>query len=450
MPQTPPSNGLPPDANQPYPSLPYAYFTVAVITLAYAFAFVDRLALSLVIDPLRQEMSLNDTQISALAGLAFVSFYVIFSFPFGRWVDRRARPPALTLGITIWSLAMVACGLASNYWQLFIARMMVGAGEASVSPVAYSTIPDSFPPHRRSFAMAIFASGSSIGGGLAVYLGSLLLDWAARTQPVLPLVGPLAPWQVLFIGLGLPGLLVALLVHFTLRDPPRRDSGTKEVISTADAMDYFKTHRTLFLLMFIGFAGFAINNYGFMVWGPSYFMRVHDLTIAEVGLLMGLGFAALGTSGVLIGGLLADAVQKQGRPEAPIVVSFHAAWVQIPLFLGAYLSPNPTLAIGLFCCAMFTASMVGGLQAAMVQTLTPNRMRGVASAVYLTTVNILGLGLAPILTAALTDYVFDGPQDVGKSLAVTSVVSVGTAALLLSIGMKRARARAEALLDAPK
>jgi MFS family permease len=447
MGQTPASQGLPPDANPPYPSLPYAYFTVAVITLAYIFAFVDRLALSLVIDPLRQEMGLNDTQISALAGLAFVLFYVVFSFPFGRWVDRHARPPALTLGITVWSLAMVACGFANNFWQLFVARMMVGAGEASVNPVAYSTIPDSFRPHQRSFAMAIFASGSSIGGGLAVYLGSLLLDWAERAQPVLPLVGPLAPWQVLFIGLGVPGLLVALLVHFTLRDPPRRKSASEEVISTADAIAYFKANKTLFVLMFIGFAGFAINNYGFMVWGPSYFMRVHGLTIAEVGLLMGLGFAALGTSGVLLGGLWADAVQKKGHPEAPIAVAFQVAWVQVPFFLGAYLSPNEAVAIGLFCCGMFTASMVGGLQGAMVQALTPNRMRGVASAVYLTTVNILGLGLAPVLTAVLTDYVFGGPQGVGKSLAVTSVLSVGLAAAFLGMGMKRARARAAALLN---
>jgi MFS family permease len=274
-----------------------------------------------------------------------------------------------------------------------------------------------------------------------------LLDWAERAQPVLPLVGPLAPWQVLFIGLGVPGLLVALLVHFTLRDPPRRKSASEEVISTADAIAYFKANKTLFVLMFIGFAGFAINNYGFMVWGPSYFMRVHGLTIAEVGLLMGLGFAALGTSGVLLGGLWADAVQKKGHPEAPIAVAFQVAWVQVPFFLGAYLSPNEAVAIGLFCCGMFTASMVGGLQGAMVQALTPNRMRGVASAVYLTTVNILGLGLAPVLTAVLTDYVFGGPQGVGKSLAVTSVLSVGLAAAFLGMGMKRARARAAALLN---
>lgn len=432
---------------QPYPPLPYAYFTVGMIMLAYIFAFVDRVALGLVVDPIRADLGLNDTQVSALAGLAFVVCYVIFSFPFGRWVDHRARPPALTLGVSVWSLAMAACALATNFWQLFVGRMFVGVGEAAVNPVAYSMIPDSFPPHRRSFAMAIFASGSTIGGGLAVYLGSLLLAWAERVQPSLPIVGPLAPWQVLFIGLGLPGLLVALLVHLTLRDPPRRVADAAPATSR-DLVRYFTEHRALFMLTFIGFSGFAISNYAFVVWGPTYFMRVHQLSIAEVGILMGLGFAIFGTAGALTGGLWADRVQKSGHPEAPVRVALHVAWIQMPFFVGAYLCPQVTLAVILYSCGMFMGSMIGGLQGAMVQVLTPNRMRGQAGAVYLTVVNVLGLGVAPIATAAMTDYVYGGPAQIGKSLATTTVLALGMAGLLLTLGMKRARLRAQAVLDA--
>ncbi|UZK67285.1 spinster family MFS transporter [Sphingomonas sp. M1-B02] len=432
---------------QPYPPLPYAYFSVGILMLAYVFAFVDRMALSLVVDPIRTDLGLNDTQVSALAGLAFVVCYVLFSFPFGRWVDRNARPPALTLGIGVWSLAMVGCGLATNFWQLFVGRMLVGVGEAAVNPVAYSSIPDSFPPQRRSFAMAIFATGSTIGGGLGVYLGSLLLEWAARTQPVLPLVGQLAPWQVLFIGLGLPGLLVALLVHLALRDPPRRVAGAAPA-SSRDVAAYFGENRRLFTLIFLGFAGFAISNYAFTVWGPTYFMRVHQLSIADVGILMGGGFVIFGSSGALVGGMWADRVQKAGHREAPIRVALYIAWIQLPFFLGAYLVPDATLAVILFCCGMFTASMIGGLQGAMVQVLTPNRMRGQAGAIYLTVVNVLGLGLAPIATAAMTDYVFGGPAEIGKSLAATSAIALSLASLLIILGMKQARRRAEAVLDA--
>lgn len=432
---------------QPYPSRPYAYFTVGLITLAYIFAFVDRIALSLVLDPIRTDLGLNDTQIGALAGFAFVICYVIFSFPFGRWVDKRARPGALTLGVVVWSSAMVACGLATNFWQLFVGRMLVGVGEAAVNPVAYSTIPDSFPPHRRSSAMAIYASGSSIGGGLAVYLGSLLLGWAEVARPSIPFVGELAPWQVLMIGLGLPGLLVAALVHFTLKDPPRRIVKA-DAASADDVTAYFVRHRALFTLMFVGFAGFAVINYSFMVWGPTYFMRVHQLTVAEAGILMGLGFAVFGTAGVIIGGFWADRVRKAGHIDAPVRVALKIAFIQSPFFLTAYLTANTTLAIVMFCCGMFVAAMVGGLQGAMVQILTPNRMRGQASAVFLTVVNILGLGVAPIATAAMTDYVFGAPSDIGKSLATTTGIALFIAAVLLALGLKRAGERALAVQDA--
>ena len=432
--------------DQPYPRPAYAYYTVAVLMLAYVFAFVDRIALSLVIDPIRRDLGLTDTQVSALVGLAFVVCFVILSFPFGRWVDRHARPVALTVGVSIWSLAMMGCGFATSFWQLFAGRALVGVGEAAVSPVAYSIIPDSFPPDRRGLAMAIYASGSSIGGGLAVYVGSLLIAWADRTQPSLPGVGALASWQVLFIGLGLPGLLVALLVHLTLRDPPRRVADSASGVSSPAVTAYFKEHRTLFTLMFLGYSGFAISNYAFTVWGPTYFMRVHDMSVAQVGLLMGVGFAVFGTAGVLLGGLWADRVHKGGNPIAPIWVSLRIAWIQAPFFLGAYLSPHPTVALVLFCLGMMTACMVGGLQGAMVQVLTPNRMRGQAAAVFLTVVNVLGLGVAPTLTAAMTDYVFGGPAEIGKSLATTSAFALSVASILLMLGMRRARERAVAVL----
>lgn len=434
------------ESSRPYPPRAYAYFTVGLLTLAYICAFVDRVALSLAIDPIRHDLGLTDTQVSALVGFAFVVCFVLLSFPFGRWVDRHARPPALVLGVTVWSVAMMACGWAAGFWPLFLGRMLVGVGEASVNPVAYSAIPDSFPPHRRGFAMAIFASGSSVGGGLGVYLGSLLLSWAERTHPVLPLVGAPAPWQVLFIGLGLPGLLVAVLVHCAFRDPPRRATGDSHA-SAREVLAYFRAHRWLFVLMFVGFSGFAISNYAFTVWGPAYFMRVHHLSVAQAGALMGIGFALFGTSGMLVGGLWADRVQKAGHPDAPIRIALHVAWIQAPFFLGAYLCPDTRLAVLLFCCGMFTACMIGGLQGVMVQVLTPNRMRGQAAAVYLTVANVIGLGVAPAATGAMTDHVFGGPAAIGKSLAATTALALALAALLIALGKRLAHRRAVAVID---
>lgn len=432
-----------------YPSAAYAYFIVGVMMVAYMFAFVDRMALSLVVDPIRRDLHLTETQVSALAGASFVICYVLFSFPFGRWVDRRSRRDVMTLGVALWSVAMIGSGLATRFWPLFAGRMLVGAGEASVNPAAYSMIPDCFPPERRTFGMAIFSSGAAVGGGLGVYLGSLLLNWAEAMHPVFPFLGRVAPWKLLFIGMGLPGVAVSILIFLTVREPARRNVGVigDHAPSAEGAAAYLRRHARLFTLVFVGFSGFAISNYGFTVWGPSYFMRVHHLTVAQVGLLAGLGFAVFGTAGMLTGGLWSDRLIKAGRPEAPIGVALRAAWIQAPLFLGAYLSPWTTPATVLFCAGMFAASLVGGLQGAMIQALAPNRLRGQVGAVFLTTVNLLGLGIAPTLTALMTDYVFGGPAGVGKSLAVTSAVSLAMASILIALAMRSARARAHDVLN---
>jgi MFS family permease len=435
-----------PVAPETYPGAAYGFFVVFMLALSYIFAFVDRASLSLVIDPIRHDLGLNDTEVSTLAGLAFVICFCIFSFPFGRWIDRGTRRNAVVLGVALWSVATVACGFAAGFWQLFAGRMAVGVGEASVNPAAYSMIPDCFPPEKRGFPLAIYATGAPIGAGLAVYLGSLLLKWAMTAHPALPLVGVLAPWKILFIGIGAPGLLVALLFLVLVREPARREAGTGESVSLKEVFGYVLTHFRLFALTFVGFGGFAISNYAFVVWGPVYFMRLHHLSVTDVGLINGLGFAVFGTLGMLAGGLWSDQVTKSGRPESPVSVCRIVAALQLPFFVAAYLLSSTTAAVILYCAGMFTASMVGGLQGSMVQALTPNRMRGQMGALFLTTVNTLGLGVAPLLTASMTDYVFGGPQGVGKSLAVTTFVSLSISVALLTLALPAARERARAIL----
>jgi MFS family permease len=243
--------------------------------------------------------------------------------------------------------------------------------------------------------------------------------------------------------------MAAALVYLIVREPPRRQVGeaAAKVTPVKEVVAYFAEHRAMFALIFLGFAGFAINNYGFTVWGPSYFLRVHHLTVPQAGLLMGLGFGVFGTAGMLTGGLWSDRMVKAGRAEGPVWVALRIAWLGVPFFVAAYLCPWRVPALVLFCCGMFCGSMIGGVQGAMVQCLTPNRMRGQAAAVYLTVANLAGLGIAPPLTAMLTDYVFGGPMQIGKSLAVTTVVSMTLASALIGLGMSGARARAQAVIN---
>jgi len=262
-------------------------------------------------------------------------------------------------------------------------------------------------------------------------------------------------WSVLFGGVyyalkrnGRTALLVALLVLTTVREPPRRlERG--EAASTApkvsEVVGYLWRHRAVFVPLFAGFAGIVITGYAFNVWWPAYFMRVHGFMPAQVGLLYAVGFGIFGTLCVLTGGAWSDRVARRGKADAPIRVSIWSAIIQGPLFIGAYLAPSAALAGGLFVVALFFGSIYGGLQAAAIQALTPNRMRGQVAALYLTIANMIGLGLAPTWTAWMTENVFGGPQDVGKSLALTTVISLVVGVLLLLVAMGPARRQISAL-----
>ncbi|MET0271448.1 MAG: MFS transporter [Phenylobacterium sp.] len=427
----------------------YGYYVVGVLMVAYMFSFIDRTLLSLVIDPIRKDLGLSETQISLLAGFAFAAFYTLLGLPFGRWVDTRGRRNLIAVGIALWSLATVCCGLANSFWRLFAARMAVGVGEATLSPSAYSLIPDYFPPHRLGFAMGVYSCGVTLGGGVAMLLGGLVVQWATTAHPVLPVLGQVSAWKIPFLIVGVPGLLVALLVLLTVKEPARRleRGGAASVApKVKEVVAYLGAHWRVYVPLFAGFSGIVITGYAFNVWGPAYFMRVHGLQPAEVGVLYAVGFGIFGTLGVLAGGAMSDRVAKGGRLDAPLTVSMWSAVIQAPLFIAAYLVPSRTAAEILFVIALFFGSVYGGLQAAAIQALTPNRMRGQVAALYLTIANMIGLGLAPTWTAWMTEHLFDGPQDVGKSLAVTTIISLTVGVALLSFALKPARARIAALL----
>lgn len=430
------------------PATGYGYYVVGVLMLAYMFSFIDRTLLSLVIDPIRKDLGLTDTQVSLLVGFAFAAFYTLLGLPVGRWVDTRGRRNLIALGIALWSLATVACGLANSFWRLFAARMAVGVGEATLSPSAYSLIPDFFPPHRLGFAMGVYSCGVTVGGGLAMLIGGYVVQWASHSAPVVPLIGPVAGWQAPFLIVGLPGLLVALLVMLTVREPKRRlerGATASSAPKISEVLAYLKVHWRVFAPLFAGLSGIVIAGYAFNFWAPAYFMRVHGLKPSEVGLVFGLGFGVFGTLGVLAGGAISDRVAKSGKLDAPLRVSIWSAIAQAPLFVIAYLAPTREVAVAVFIVTLFFASIYGGLQAAAIQAMTPNRMRGQVAALYLTIANMIGLGLAPTWTAWMTDHLFGGPLGTGKSLAVTTVVSLTVGVLLLTLALKPAQRQIAAL-----
>lgn len=428
----------------------YPYYVVFCLMVASALSFLDRLALSMLIEPVKAELSLTDTQVSILAGAAFAFFYVGFAFVFGRWVDTHKRRNAIVFGMSVWSLATAACGLAGNFKQLFVARSLIGVGEASLNPSAYSMIADYFRPARRSIATAIFACGATVGGGLAIMMGGQLITWAYEVRPTLPFFPDLSPWQYVFIIIGLPGLLVAALIALTVREPARRlvAGETSDVPGLRDAMAYLAENARSLAPLFGGFSFIAVIGYSFMVWGPVHFMRLHDLSASDVGLLLGLGFGVGGTIGLLAGGAVADALVRRGYIDAPVLVSLAAVIAETPLFIGAYLSTNFAVAAVLFCMGMAVASVVGGLQISMVQSLAPNRLRGIMAAVFGACVNLAGFGIAPTITAMLAENLFGGELGIGKALATMTACAGLGATILILIGRAPGRRLAVSLSGA--
>ena len=431
-----------------YPAPRYAWYVVALLTLAYVFSFIDRQILNLLVAPIQRDLGIGEKQMSLLMGATFAVFYTFFGIPLGRLADSWSRRWLVVLGIAFWSLMTAGCGLARNFWQLALARMGVGVGEAALSPAAYSLIADYFPPERRSTALGVYGMGIYIGSGLALILGGLVVKFAAaQEQVVLPLVGAMRSWQVVFFIVGLPGLLVALLL-LTIREPARQGTRRKAVPggSSAPAVPplrevwaYMSGNRGTFTCLYVGVAMASLSAYGTMAWIPTFFIRRHGWTAGNTGLVLGLIIGICGTAGMMTGGRLADWLRGRGQSDANLRVALLGVVAWLPFGALYPIVSSAWWAAALLAPVLFFSSMPFGLAPAAIQQLMPNTMRGQASAIYLFVINLIGLGLGPTVVATLTQDVFQDKNAVHLSLLVAGVSAHLCAAVLLWRGLKHYR-----------
>ncbi len=399
-----------------------AWYLLGVLTLAYTVSFVDRQILNLLVQPLKQEFALNDTRLSLLQGVAFTAAYILFSPLFGRLADVGSRRNTLVAGIGIWSLATSFCGLARSYWQLFIARFAVGGAEASLTPSAWSMIADSFPARMIPVAFSIFMMGPYLGGGLALIFGGLLLDAAAHWDlDAVPLFGALKPWQLVFLLVGAPGVIVALLL-LLVREPARRESKVVEEqgkMALSDVWSFFVQWRGFYGNFYLGMPCLIISLYAYPAWMPTLLMREFGVSASQVGVQYGTIVLITGSLGVLTGPWLARAIERRGRKDALLLVPFGVALALALVSLGLGLADSYAETLAVATVASFTYSLPQALASSALQIVTPNRMRGVASALYVFVVSVVGLGAAPTIVALLTNYVFQDEGRVGDALMLT-------------------------------
>ncbi|MDX2225355.1 MAG: MFS transporter [Rhodospirillaceae bacterium] len=423
-----------------YPSEPYAWYVVAVLVLAYTVSYIDRTILTLMVAPIRATLGISDVQISLLHGLAFAIFYTLLGVPIGWLADRANRTRIIAAGIFVWSLMTALCGLSRNFVQMFLARVGVGVGEAALSPAAYSMLADYFRPEKVTRAVSVYSTGVYLGSGFALIVGGAVI--AITPSLDLPVVGHLEPWQVVFLAVGLPGLLVVALMA-TVREPKRRGlitrAGSAATVSFADTVAFVRLRRRAYGCHFLGYATLAMLWSGTSAWIPSFLIRTHGWTPGDVGLWFGLAVLILGTLGISLGGVFSDWLKRRGRSDANMLIGIVSALAVLPAGIIAPLMPNAPAALGVYCILVFFSSFPYGGAAAGLQEITPNQMRAQVSAMYLFVVNLAGIGVGPTLVASITQYGFGDDLALRYALPIAAAVTAPIAALLLAAGRRAYR-----------
>ncbi len=419
-----------------------AWYIVFLCMVAYVFSFIDRQVLALLIEPIRADLQISDTQFSLVHGFAFALFYATMGIPIARLADTRSRPLIIALGIFVWSFATAICGLARNFGQLFLARMGVGVGEAALSPAAYSMISDSFPRTKLGLALGVYSIGSFIGSGLAFLIGGTVIGLIGELGiSELPWLGPVRPWQLTFFIVGLPGVVIAALFYFTIRDPQRKGvvDGSAPGFSVAEVFAHIGRHRDTFIAHYLGFGFLALSLFALLSWAPAYLLRNFPLTVREVGIYLGCLVLLSNTAGVLASGVLTDFFSRRGSHDAAMRCGMIGALgLVLPAAAFSSLSGlEATLAV--LALAMFFASFPLATSAAALQIMAPNQMRAQVTALFFLSMNILGITGGATLVALCTDYLFRDEQMVGYSMSLIATVSALLGAALLGRGLKPMR-----------
>ena len=411
-----------------YPSSFAAWYSVSVLMLMYIFSFIDRTTISLIVEPMKRDLHISDTQIGMLQGLAFALLYTFLGLPIARLSDRHSRRAIIAGGVFIWSIMATLCGLARSALQLFIARIGVGVGEAALSPAAYSIITDSFPRSKLGSAFGVYNIGITIGAGVAFLVGGIVVAAVSHAGATytLPLLGEVRAWQMVFIVTGAPGIVLPLLL-LTFREPARRGILRSAPAAPAAALprpplrevlSYVWLNRNFYCLHFVALALLALCGYAVAAWLPTSIVRAYGVSAGQVGKVLGVSTILMNSTGMLLAGILCDRLTRKGHKDAPIVVALISA-CGILVFAGL---PTVMPTVTLVWVAIFVSGLsfnaYNGVGPQAVNQVTPNQYRAQVSAVYLFVVNALGLGVGPTLVPLLNDHLFHDPLKIRFSLII--------------------------------
>lgn len=408
----------------------YRNTVLALVAVGFALNFLDRQILTILMQPVKEELQISDTALGFLSGLAFALFYAVVGVPLARVADRRARRTIMAASMAVWSAATALCGLAQNFVQLALARFGVGIGEGGFTPAGMSLLSDYFPKDRRGTALGFVNIGPMIGTMLGLVIGGVALEALG--------------WRGAFMVAGIPGVLFAGVFYLAVKEPWR---GMADGVRTAPKPqpDFWQSVGLLWVnrsyrYLALGSAMSAFGLYGLSTWMPSYLMRAHEMAPREVGLYLGPVMGGIGALGMIAGGWLSDLVGKRSA-GGPLLLPAAASVLAIPLLLMTLYSPSPYVAVAIYAVAYFLCVIWVAPTFSLIQSLMPLNMRATGTAWKLLLTNLIGLGLGPQAVGVLSDL-FGATTD-GYSLRLAMMVGALTLlvpAALYTIGARYVRA----------
>jgi MFS family permease len=425
-------------AGQSWPSRRTAWYAVSIFALALLFLELDRGIMTLLVEPIKADLDLSDTQISLLLGFAVIVFNAFVAVPASRFVDVWPRNLILSAGVAFWSTMTALCGFAQTFWQLFMFRMGMGIGGILNGPGTYSMMADYFPRERLPRAIAVLQLGFIGGLGISLVLGAfviqMLLGFPSVTIPGTGIV--LRNWQLVFIIVGVPGLVVAALM-LTVPEPPRRGRMIKltKAMPLYEVIGYLVKHWRVYAPQFFGLAIAAIESAGTRAWQPVFFQRTYDWSAQKTGLTLGIALLVAAPFGLLLGTWLTERFART-RNDANLRVVAIGYTIGPAFAIAGPLMPNPWLAVAAAALAFMIG--IGGAvpQNAALQSVTPNEMRGQVTALYLFVFAVIGGGIGPTFIAVFTDYVIGDESLLRYSLSLSAAIMMPLAAWIMWSGVR--------------
>ncbi|MBL8201996.1 MAG: MFS transporter [Chromatiales bacterium] len=391
-----------------YPSPARAWYLVALLTIAYIFSFIDKYIPALLVEPLKQDLGLSDTQMGLLLGPAFAVLYATLGLPLGWLADRRRRTTLAAAGVALWSMATALSGVARSFGHLLLARVGVGIGDAALAPCALSLISDSFPPEKRGRPVALYVAAQSFGAGLAMLGGAAVLAWATSQAEIrLPLAGLLQPWQFTFIAVGIPGLLIALLLA-TVREPAR-DPMTGGAVSMGHTLRFLGKNWRQFGSLTAVVCVMTIIAYSQNFYAALY-QRNFAWDITRFATWSGLALIIQGPLVVNLTGWACDRLAARGIPGGPLLITVAGTLLLVPTGIAAPLMPTGELAFLVWLFNLAGLSMVSAAAPVALLGITPGEMRGQVSALFYMVIMLTGLVVGPLAVGLFNDQLFAGER----------------------------------------